>query len=152
MAYLHKCNILHRDIQLKNFLVMHNASTGDISVKVCDLGISQLEGDTAILLRGATRLYSPEAAASKAPGSYTKAADVFMFGMNLWMLMECTNTFPGLSTAEAVTKIRNGERPAITKQCKTNFWQLIQLCWDQDPSKRPSFEEIVKYVKSMKEG
>lgn len=31
-----------------------------------------------------------------------------------------------------------------------NYWELIQKCWEQEPSERPSFDEIVEILKSDK--
>jgi hypothetical protein len=39
---------------------------------------------------------------------------------------------------------REGKRPEIPKQCPRRLRELIQKCWAQDPTLRPSFEQIAE--------
>jgi hypothetical protein len=39
---------------------------------------------------------------------------------------------------------REGKRPEIPKNCPRRLQELIQKCWAQDPTLRPSFEQIVE--------
>lgn len=41
-----------------------------------------------------------------------------------------------------------GYRPPMPPHTPTGIKDLITRCWDADPGKRPSFDEILKYLKS----
>ncbi len=42
-----------------------------------------------------------------------------------------------------------GLRPNIPEYCPKEYAQLIRECWDTDPTKRPSFQDIVKRLEAM---
>lgn len=44
--------------------------------------------------------------------------------------------------------INEGKRFVRPEFVNDNYWELIQHCWDQDPKKRPSFDEITEVLKS----
>jgi mitogen-activated protein kinase kinase kinase 9 len=46
--------------------------------------------------------------------------------------------------------LNNDMRPKIPKNTPDAFVRLMKKCWDREPSKRPSFKEIVKELQSMK--
>lgn len=41
-----------------------------------------------------------------------------------------------------------GYRPVIAPHTPTAIKELIVRCWDDNPKKRPSFDEILKYLKA----
>jgi len=46
--------------------------------------------------------------------------------------------------------VTNDLRPTIPDNVPTNLAKLIRKCWDRDPTKRPSFIEIIKDLESFK--
>ena len=79
-------------------------------------------------------------------GDATKI-DVYSYGMVLWELVSPWDTpfsdlglttFFGLSDA-----VRRGKRPPIPAWVEGRYRQLIEECWHQNPSDRPTFKEIV---------
>jgi len=42
-----------------------------------------------------------------------------------------------------------GERPDIPADCPKKFSDLIKVCWDQNPSKRPDFPLILDKLKEI---
>ena len=46
--------------------------------------------------------------------------------------------------------LNNDMRPKIPKNTPDTYVRLMKKCWDRDPSKRPSFKEIIKELQSMK--
>lgn len=59
--------------------------------------------------------------------------------------------YVGLKTTEVLEKIPEGFRMSIPESCPKNVFELIEQCWNQDPEKRPSFPEIEKKLKELKE-
>lgn len=54
---------------------------------------------------------------------------------------------------EIKQQILAGERPEIPTQCPELYKQLIQRCWAQDFSHRPSsFEEIREVIETIEQG
>jgi serine/threonine protein kinase len=51
--------------------------------------------------------------------------------------------------ADFVAKIQSPERPAIPTVTHREFAQLIEQCWDSDPTKRPSIGEVWHILKSL---
>lgn len=43
-------------------------------------------------------------------------------------------------------KIRNRKRPEL-KGISSSYRELIEICWDENPVNRPSFDEIVQMLK-----
>lgn len=60
-----------------------------------------------------------------------------------------TNTdLTGLEVSIEV--LNNDLRPSIPKKTPEAFSRLMKRCWDKEPSKRPSFKDIVKDLETMK--
>ena len=81
-------------------------------------------------------------------GLYTKAADVYSFGIILWELTSCRIPFSNMSQdASLMARIINGKRPEIIEGTPPEFAKLIQECWNKDPILRPTMEEVYKKIK-----
>lgn len=76
----------------------------------------------------------------------TEAHDVYSYGFVLFFL------FGGKIVQhdyhQWIKFIRKGKRPEKPSGIPDNFWELIQRCWNHDPSKRPSFKEIVELLRT----
>ena len=79
-----------------------------------------------------------------------KKADVFSFGMTLFSIIYDTLPFFYCDNRNKINfDIQNNKRPELDETKHKSFNSLIKRCWDQEPEKRPNFEEITKYL--MKE-
>jgi hypothetical protein len=70
--------------------------------------------------------------------------DVFCFALICYEILSRNRVFsPKLSAAELRRKtMNNQERPQIPSYIKGDFGQIIERCWNSDPSKRPPIGEI----------
>lgn len=96
MQYLHSLGILHRDLKSENLLL-----TDDMSVKVADFGISCLETQCDVHLKGFTSTYrwmAPEMIKEK---RHTKKVDVYSFGIVLWELLTALTPFDNMTPEQA---------------------------------------------------
>jgi len=146
MNYLHcsKPPFIHRDLKTSNLLVDEN-----FQVKVCDFGLSHIKSHGGKGVRGSygscgTPLWmAPEVLLNK---PYDESCDVYSFGIVLWELLTQQDPFPEIDTLNMMLdQVVNGNnRPPIPEDsCPTRLRQLIEACWQGDPSKRPTFEKII---------
>lgn len=76
--------------------------------------------------------------------------DVYSFGVVLWELLTLERAFYGIiGTAEFEKEVCGGTRPNIPDTMDEGLANLIQRCWAEDPSKRPSFSDIREEILHM---
>lgn len=141
MYWLHKQGIYHLDLKPANLLVNDNWV-----VKTADFGISQFKGKVNSI-GGTPNYMAPEVFLGVPPEKLDDKTDVYSFGMILWELV--TERYPWqdqLRTVEDFIRVvgREGRRPEIPKDCPRQLRDLIVRCAMQEPSQRPSFEQIAE--------
>jgi len=153
LAFLHEMNVMHRDIKPGNVLCSSVDLSAPVLCKISDFGTSRVEtGDNTKKEKGmGTPLYmAPEMFSGSV--AYTKAADVFSFGI---MLAQIWNESPPyfdchFDTPFALaTHVSAGNRPTIIDGCPDFFMQIMQQCWAGDPSQRPSFADCVAFLQRV---
>lgn len=142
--------ILHRDMKSLNVLLRK-----DWSAFICDFGFARIKETTDSLGtkdKGTGLWMAPEMHQKDVISS--PALDVYSFGMVMFELLtrQIPFYFDGLSsTGQVIVAISRGDRPKIpseeecpsVKDCPTNYVELMQDCWDQDPAKRPRGKNIL---------
>jgi tRNA A-37 threonylcarbamoyl transferase component Bud32 len=147
MSYLHNSDpiIIHRDLKSQNLLVDDNWR-----VKVCDFGLSRIYKDTQ-----STKMTACGTPCWTAPevlrrNRYTVKADVYSFGVVLWEMITREEPFKGMPPFQVILLVgTQGQRPDIPNYCPPQYAQLIEDCWQEDPDKRPSFEDIITRLESF---
>ncbi|BFG17570.1 hypothetical protein CerSpe_038450 [Prunus speciosa] len=144
MNYLHQNNIIHRDLKAANLLMDENGV-----VKVADFGIARVQAQSGVMTAetGTYRWMAPEVIEHK---PYDHKADVFSFGVVLWELLTGKLPYENLTPLQAaVGVVQKGLRPTIPRHTNPMLMELMERCWQQDPSLRPEFSEIVKMLKHI---
>ncbi|KAL3845361.1 hypothetical protein ACJIZ3_002764 [Penstemon smallii] len=144
MSYLHQNHIIHRDLKAANLLMDENEV-----VKIADFGVARVQLKSGIMTAetGTYRWMAPEVIEHK---PYNNKADVFSFGVVLWELLTGKLPYANLTPLQAaVGVVQKGLRPSIPKHTHPLIVELLERCWQQEPSLRPEFSEITDILQYM---
>ncbi|KAH9529739.1 hypothetical protein DERF_003606 [Dermatophagoides farinae] len=148
MEYLHNFRpkpIIHRDLKSSNILLDLPIGTGgwlDKQIKLTDLGLAREFTDSVSMMTpcGTYAWMAPE---SIAHSKFSKASDVWSFGVVLWELLTAEIPYRNIAGAAIAFGIGNRQLTLhIPKTCPEELKNILQECWQQDPKLRPSFQKI----------
>ena len=79
----------------------------------------------------------------------SKAADVFAFAMFAVEVFTGKVPFEEQKNEAVVLRISRGGRPELPANAQAvgltgEIWKLLESCWQQNPKKRPTMEEVVR--------
>ncbi|XP_015073893.1 serine/threonine-protein kinase STY46-like [Solanum pennellii] len=136
MEYLHQNNIIHRDLKAANLLMDSNNV-----VKVADFGVARFQNNGGVMTAetGTYRWMAPEIINHQ---PYDQKADVFSFAIVIWELLTAKVPYDTMTPLQAALGVRQGLRPELPENAHPRLLDLMQRCWVDIPSDRPSFSEI----------
>ncbi|GBC00819.1 hypothetical protein RclHR1_39830001, partial [Rhizophagus clarus] len=143
LKQIHKQKLIHRDFHDGNIL-----KDGKSGVYISDLGLCQpvksfLKTNN---IYGVIPFMAPEVLRGK---PYTPASDIYSFSMIMWEFTSGVSPFNGIAhDFQLSVSICKGERPEIIENTPQCYVDLMKRCWNEDPLKRPSSEEIEETIKS----
>lgn len=143
MSYLHSHDILHRDLKPDNILI-----DDFLYPKIADFGLSKSCDSNTIsqsCYKGSPAYSAPEVLESSA---YSKAGDVYSFAITIYQMLTLNVPFNGENTWKVMREVILGTRPPLTENVPDVYKELIESCWRQEPSDRPTFDQIVHKLKS----
>lgn len=145
MQYLHKCQIVHRDLKSLNVLLDSNNL-----IRICDFGFSRHASDSSLMTQniGTPHWMAPELLSTSS--NYTSKIDVYAYGILLWELATGQTPYTGMDSRQIINQVLNNDiRPLLPPEVNPAMRDLITQCWDRDPDVRPSFDEIVKKFENL---
>ncbi|XP_045129732.1 vascular endothelial growth factor receptor 1-like isoform X2 [Portunus trituberculatus] len=148
MNYLSRRKILHGDLAARNLLLSDNNV-----LKISDFGLSRSmyrndnyvkKGDDLLPIKW----MSLEAIRDKI---FSIESDVWAFGITLWEIFSLgCSPYAGVEVcSDFLEKLENGHRMSCPKYGNEEIYNIMKLCWEEDPLKRPSFIELVDDLGNM---
>jgi serine/threonine protein kinase len=140
LEVIHQERLVHRDFHSGNILMEANFGY------VTDLGLSKPANETdQKKVYGVLSYIAPEVLRNQ---PYTQASDIYSWGMVAYELLSGLPPYYGLVHDEFLTlKICQGLRPDLNSiQIPQLLKDLIEKCWDADPSKRPKANALWKAI------
>lgn len=145
LEYLHKNNIIHRDVKSPNMLV-----SLDWSIKIADFGFSRVKAENHTMTQcGTVAWTAPEIFLGD---RYTEKADVYSYSVILWELVFRKKPWHGMNSMKVCHAVENGERLSIVNPPANTpefIMKLMAACWRQEHDKRPSFTEVLKFLETQ---
>ena len=149
--------ILHVDLKSLNVLVDKHRN-----LKVADFGISKelrrkykslKTEDTAedASANEGTIQWLPPEAFTKENHDPTKSQDMYAFGIILWEIATRRKPWKSVPRRTIAENVCKGFRPAILgpDNWTPEFNNLVNQCWHQSHSARPSFKKVKKMLKNI---
>jgi predicted Ser/Thr protein kinase len=146
ISFLHAETILHRDLKSLNVLLDEH-----YHAKLTDFGLAKIKNESSSTATshsvGTLAWMAPELFQRHA--KYSQQSDIYSFGMVLWELVSREVPFKDAHSPELIAKwVPEGEREEIPKDTPPKIAHLIKLCWANDIPKRPTANDVVKYLKN----
>ena len=137
IQYIHRNNIVHRDIKLDNILI-----DLDNNVKICDFGVSKIvkEGDILIDQCGTPTYIAPEILKNKGYDGFP--VDIWSAGVVLYAMLNGNVPFKGGDLNELHKLIIEGEYKPI-KHISKEASHLLKCLLEVDPIKRITTDDIL---------
>jgi hypothetical protein len=145
VAYLHRLGLIHRDIAARNVLL-----TKHDEAKVADFGMARLLADGVYAEQhtanavGPLKWMAPEQMERRA---YSRASDVFAFGVLLFEIFNREPPWRGVSNIITATKVVNGERMDVSSRDIPPAMAALMLeCWAADASARRPMDHVQRVL------
>ncbi|RGB24256.1 kinase-like domain-containing protein [Rhizophagus diaphanus] len=145
---IHDVNIIHRDFHSGNIFFGKEGMYFVEEITIGDLGVSKSATESSYNENyGIIPYMAPEIFQGR---EYTKASDIYSFGMIMWELMTGRRPFWNRNhDIELIIEICDGLRPPIVTNAPNGYIELMEECWHFDPEKRPSATEIFYRVNKI---
>merc|ERR550532_1835322 len=150
MNYLHHgapISLVHRDLKSANVLILQSVEKEDDlqfkTLKITDFGLARESTNTTRMSAAGTYAWmAPEVIKNS---TFSKASDVWSYGVMLWELLTGQTPYKGIDDlAIAYGVAVNKLTLPIPTTCPQQWKELMEACWSPDTHERPSFKHILK--------
>ncbi|XP_078584324.1 uncharacterized protein LOC144866659 [Branchiostoma floridae x Branchiostoma japonicum] len=145
MLELKRRRITHRDLACRNIVLSSTGGqAGRLVAKISDFGLARdVYVTTQYMRHPLTNVLLPikwMAIESLIEGVYSCKSDMWGFGVVLWEIATLGGTpYPEVCGYETlVTRLRRGYRLQKPNGCSDELYELMNLCWLDDPDVRPT--------------
>ncbi|VDK32738.1 unnamed protein product [Taenia asiatica] len=147
MAYLASRNIIHRDLAARNVLV----ETPE-QIKITDFGLAKCIEDTGgeYTAKGGLMPVKWLAIECIKKRIFSSKSDVWAYGVTLWEIFTLgRKPYERIHTRHLLQYLEKGLRLAQPITTSLEVYELMVECWQDDPDRRPSFDELVQRTSYM---
>ncbi|ELP90568.1 serine-threonine protein kinase, putative [Entamoeba invadens IP1] len=153
MQFLHENKIMHLDLKPDNLLVNSLDSNSACTIKITDFGTSRFLKKTKIGGEDkglGTPIYaSPESYQDE----YTFAGDVYSFGVTAWEMYYQEEPFKDFKSLFEIKQfVVSGKRLEIDEKMPKDYAELVEECWRNIPTERPTFNQVTKILVEVDNG
>ena len=141
---IHKKELIHRDLHIGNILSFSSIT------RITDMGLcrpadyNELENTNKNKIYGVLPYIAPEILRGQ---NYTKAADVYSFGIILYEVFSGLPPYHDISHDKNLAmKVCLGLRPRFNIKIPQLIVHLIKRCLDANPLNRPTADEVEKIL------
>jgi sterile alpha motif and leucine zipper containing kinase AZK len=147
LEFLHSRGIIHRDVKSLNVLIAQ-----DGVAKLADFDSSRSLAPSALSSLGSgagtVQWAAPEVLQHDC---HSLASDVFSFGIVLWEVWTSREPFEGVPKIRIARDVMSGVRLDIPSEVPSTLSNLIQSCWETDPSMRPDMRRVLRVLEEQVE-
>ncbi|XP_011685861.1 PREDICTED: mitogen-activated protein kinase kinase kinase 11-like [Wasmannia auropunctata] len=148
MDYLHNkapISLIHRDLKSSNVLLSEPIENDDFqykTLKITDFGLAREVYKTTRMSAAGTYAWMAPEVIKKS--TFSKASDVWSYGVLLWELLTGETPYKGIDAlAVAYGVAVNKLTLPIPSTCPQPWSALMIACWASDSHTRPGFTEIL---------
>ena len=138
ISAIHNAGFTHYDLHPGNVLII-----SEIEPVISDFGLARHRSDALdSKVYGVMPYVAPEVLKQQL---YSEAADIYAFSMLMWEICSGKRPFSKEDHDAILSdKICQGLRPEIAECTPKCFTEVMKLCWDEDPTKRPTSTDLYK--------
>ncbi|SMN18103.1 similar to Saccharomyces cerevisiae YHR102W KIC1 Protein kinase of the PAK/Ste20 family, required for cell integrity [Maudiozyma saulgeensis] len=141
LSFIHKDNIIHRDIKAANVLI-----SNDGSVKLCDFGVAaQLNqvSNRRQTMAGTPYWMAPEVIMEGV--YYDTKADIWSLGITAYEVATGNPPYCEVEALRVMQLITKSKPPRLEgKSYSASLKEFIALCLDEDANERPTADDLLK--------
>ena len=158
LRFLHNTGIIFRDLKAQNVLLWSLDPESLCHAKLTDFGIATYSSAVGAKgLIGTKGFIAPEVlyvGKRKQHSVYDHKADIFSFAMFLYQMITRRHPYHDLLPQRIDSTVEAGERPKLQDVpiAETSYHyltRLMKVCWEDNPRKRPSTDEIITTLSQM---
>lgn len=149
LLYIHKDNVIHRDIKAANVLI-----TNDGRVKLCDFGVAAQLTQSNVrrqTMAGTPYWMAPEVIMEGV--YYDTKVDIWSLGITTYEITTGNPPYCDVEALRAMQLITKSKPPRLEgRQYSPLLKEFIALCLDEDPKERLAAEDLLKtrFIKTHK--
>ncbi|XP_048364833.1 tyrosine-protein kinase Tec isoform X2 [Sphaerodactylus townsendi] len=148
MEYLERNGFIHRDLAARNCLVNESGV-----VKVSDFGMTRYVLDDQYTSSSGAKFpvkWCPPEVFNYS--RFSSKSDVWSFGVTMWeVFTEGKMPFETNTNYEVVTMISRGRRLFRPKLASKNVYEVMMMCWQENPDRRPTFQDLLRNIYAISE-